>query len=160
MQGDPVRVTLAATGEPSGLAMMLAQYFEQNLRDCPQKRHQAERIRGTLGIVAREGDVGVTVQFMGGEIRITDGSAPDAHLSVYGGIFSLTELATGGVGAMRKLAQGELTVRAAWKHPLFAWRVAQFMRVPAEVWAGTWKVAAGTGAALAVLGLVVYVLST
>ncbi|RJP68047.1 MAG: hypothetical protein C4532_13500 [Candidatus Abyssobacteria bacterium SURF_17] len=154
-------------GEPSGLAMMLAQYFEQNIRDFPRKNEQASRIRGALAIRALEGDVNVTLRFKNGEIEILDGRADDAKVLICGGIFSLTELATGGASALRKFATGELKTHSAWKHPLLMFRVGRFMSLPAEMRAPgegkartrRWKVIVRAVAAAVSLGLSVYFLS-
>lgn len=165
MADQRVRVAVTGPGEPSGLATMLADYFEQNIRDFPDKSVQAQRIRGTLTIEAAEHDVGVTVRFTDGMIEITDGCAAAATMSVRGEIFALTQLATGGRGAWAHMARGDLTIRSAWKHPAFAFRVARFLRVPDAAGSGMaaaaralrWKLAAG--AVLGLLGLAAYVMS-
>jgi len=165
MPEDRVKIILKDAEEPSGLAMIFAQYFEQNIGEFSYKNKQAMKTRGKLAIEALEGDVAVTVDFKGGEIEIADGRDPGADIFVRGGIFSLTELAVGGTGALKKLAGGDLTVRSAWKHPLFAARVARFMSLPHEMKAREtgrgrpplWKLAAGVGGAAAV-GLAAYFL--
>jgi hypothetical protein len=166
MQAGPVTVRLAGAEESSGLAMMLSQYLEQNLRDFPEKSEQAVRIRGRLALEATEGDVGVTLDFRGGKIEIADGCAPDATIFVHGGIFSITELATGGKGALREILQGRLKVRSAWKHPIFVFRIAAFMKLPDEMrrtgTAGSralWpRLLIGAGGAAVLLGLMAYFL--
>ena len=165
MQEDRVRVTLKGGEEPSGLAMIFLQYFEQNIRDFPYKNKQAVRIRGTLALEALEGNVGVTVDFKKHEIEITDGCVSDADMVVRGGIFSLTDLAAGGVGALKTILGGEIKIHSAWKHPFFALRVARFMSLPCEMKVKErgrvrpllWKLAIGAGAAAAV-GLTAYFL--
>lgn len=161
---DRVKVTLAGPGEPSGLATMLSQYFEQNIRDFSRKSDQARRIRGKLAVEAVEGDVAITIHFKGDEIEIRAGADGDADMFVRGGIFSITELATGAPGAARKILGGELKVRSAWKHPIFALRAAGFMSLPAEMrveGAGVktleWKLAAAACGAVA-LGAAAYFL--
>ena len=160
---DRVKVTLTGPGEPSGLATMLAQYFEQNIRDFSRKSDQARRIRGKLAVEAVEGDVAITIHFTGDEIEISEGADADADMLICGGIFSITELATGAAGAAKKkILGGDLKVRSAWKHPVFALRAAGFMSLPAEMRAEgadaktlKWKlVAAACGAAA--LGAAVY----
>lgn len=161
---DRVKVTYAGPGEPSGLATMLGQYFEQNIRDFTRKNDQALRTIGKLAVEAIEGDVGITVSFRGEEIEISEGADADADMFVRGGIFSITELATGAPGVVRKILGGELKIRSAWKHPVFALRAAGFMSLPAEMrveGAGAktlmWKlVAAACGAAA--LGAAAYLL--
>ena len=161
-----IKVALTGADEPSGLAMMMSQYFEQNIRDFPEKTRQALNIRGKLAIEASEGDVGVTLVFRGGEIEVADGCASDAEIFVRGGIFSLTELATGGASAFLRIVRGELKVRSAWKHPVFALRVARFMSLPAEMKSGDaqraraarLKLAAGAVGAAAVIGTAAYFL--
>jgi hypothetical protein len=160
------KISLTGGEESSGLAAMLSQYFEQNLRDFPHKRRQAQKICGKLSVEALEGGVEVTIGFRDGAIEIADGSASDAKISVCGGIFSLTELATGGTGALGKIVRGELRVRAAWRHPIFAYRVARFMSLPNEMKSETatfarpfrWKLALGAGVIAAAAGLAAYLL--
>ncbi|MBI5118264.1 hypothetical protein HZA56_17440 [Candidatus Poribacteria bacterium] len=158
-----VKVTIEQSGEPSGLAMIMQQYFEQNIRDFSYKSRQAGKIDGKMAFEAVEGDVGVTLSFKGERIEITDGCADDAAMFVRGGIFDLTGIATGGPGTLGKVLSGKVQVRSAWKHPLFALRVARFMRLPKEMQTGNaatirltgWKLAAGAGAAI-LLGLAAY----
>jgi hypothetical protein len=167
-----VDIVTEGAGEPSGLAMMLAQYFEQNLRDFPRKSGQALRISGKLSIEAVEGDVAVTVCFRGGEIAIREGSDAGADMFVRGGIFSITELATGSPGAIGKIFGGKIRIRSAWKHPVFALRVAGFMKLPSQIGETGkigedkaaspapslgWKLAIAAGTAI-LLGLAAYVL--
>jgi hypothetical protein len=161
-----VRVKFAQSEEPSGLASMLAQYFEQNIEDYQRKSDQAMRINGKFAVEAVEGDVAVTINFKGEEIEIRDGCDTGADMFVRGGIFSINELATGGPGAVKKMLGGELQIRSAWKHPLFAFRVARFMSMPAELKTGggsatiplRWKLVIGAGGAVA-LGAAVYFLA-
>jgi hypothetical protein len=164
MVTDRIKVTLKEDGEPSGLAMMMLQYFEQNINDFDYKSKQASRITGTAAIEATEGDVGVTLHFKGDQIEIADGCLPDVNMFVRGGIFDITELATGASGgALRKIVSGKLTIESAWKHPLFALRVARFMSLPkemrtnADTKAGSigWKLAIG---AAAIAGLAAYLI--
>ncbi len=164
---DRVKVVFAQGGEPSGLASMLAQYFEQNIRDFQRKSDQAMRINGKLAVEAAEGVVAVTVSFKGEEIEICEGCDTDADMSVRGEIFSITELATGAPGAAKKILSGRLKIRSAWKHPLFAIQVARFMSMPDELKAGgadsaaiplRWKLVIGAGGAAA-LGAAAYFLT-
>lgn len=158
MEADPVKVSLKGDGEPSGLAMMLVQYFEQNARDFGRKNRQARKLRGKLALEATEGNVCVTVNFKGDEIEIADGYEPDARLLLKGGIFSLTELAGGGPNSLKKILRGELKTRAIWRRPFFALRVARFMSLPREMKAQAakaslpleWKLALMGGGAAAI----------
>ena len=111
---------------------------------------------------AVEGDVAITIHFKGDEIEISEGADADADMFVRGGIFSITELATGAAGAARKILEGELKIRSAWKRPVFALRAAGFMSMPIEMrpeGAGLetlkWKLAAAACGAIA-LGTAVY----
>jgi hypothetical protein len=164
---DRVKVVFAESDEPSGLASMLAQYFEQNIRDFQRKSDQAVGIKGKLAVEAIEGDVAVTINFKGEEIEIRDGGDTGADMFVRGGIFSINELAMGAPGAFKKILGGELKIRSAWKHPLFALRVARFMSMPAELKTNggslaaiplRWKLVIGAGGAVA-LGAAMYLLA-
>lgn len=164
MATDRVKVTIKGQGEPSGLAMMMLQYFEQNINDFDYKSEQASKIMGNVAIEAAEGNVGITLHFKGDEIEISEGCHPNVNMFVRGGIFNITELATGGSGGtLGKIFSGKLRIESAWKHPLFAFRVARFMRLPAEIRAAEeaashsigWKLAAGAAVA-AILGLAAF----
>lgn len=163
MSPERVLVSLRGNDEPSGLSMIMLQYFEQNIRDFQYKSEQARAITGKLAIEAVEGDVGVTLDFKGNEIEISEGCASDAKLFIRGGIFDLTELAAGGSGGIGKLLGRKLKTQSAWKHPMFAFRVARFMSLPAEMRTEpasrttAWKLAAAAGGAAAV-GLAAYFL--
>jgi hypothetical protein len=160
MAEENVKLTFKEEGEPSGLAMMLLQYFEQNLHDFGYKNDQARRLVGKVAIEATEGDVAVSLHFKENEIEISEGRLPDADMFVRGSIFDITELATGETGgALGKIVSGRLKIKSAWKHPLFAYRVFGFMNLPAEMKAGSesarssikWKLAAAGAAALLAL---------
>ncbi len=163
MSSESVKVTIAQSGEPSGLAMIMLQYFEQNIRDFSYKSRQARKIRGKMTFEAVEGDVGVTLSFKDEGIEITDGCADDATMSVRGGIFDLTGLAAGAPGTLGNVLRGKVKVQSAWRHPIFALRVARFIRLPKEMRTENaaamsltgWKLAAGAGAAI-LLGLAAY----
>lgn len=162
MAEQNVRVSIKGEGEPSGLALMLFQYFEQNLRDFGYKNEQARKIAGKLAIEATEGNVGVTLHFKGDEIEISEGRLPNADMFVRGGIFDITELAAGGSGgALGKIFSGKLRIESVWRHPLFAFRAARFMSLPAETRDKSeskrpfrWKLAVAGAAAL--LGLAAF----
>ena len=118
MAADCVKVSIKEEGEPSGLAMMMLQYFEQNISDFDYKNRQASKITGKIAIEAAEGDVGITVHFKGDEIEISEGCFPTVDMFVRGGIFDITELDTGGSGgALGKIFGGKLRIESAWKHP-------------------------------------------
>jgi hypothetical protein len=164
---EQVKVILKEEGEPSGLAMMMLQYFEQNICEFDYKRKEAAALMGKLTLEAAEGQVGITVYFKGGKIEIFDGCHPNADMFVRGGIFDITELATGGSGGtVGKLLSGKLKIKSAWRHPFFAFRVARFMSLPAEMKTDAaaakrsfkWKLAAGAAAA-AILGTAAYFLA-
>jgi hypothetical protein len=163
MAEQSVKVTFKEAGEPSGLAMLLLQYFEQNLHDFSYKNDQARKLVGKMAIEATEGDVAVSLRFKGDEIEISEGRLPDADMFVRGSIFDITELATGKPGgALGKIVGGKLKITSAWKHPLFAYRVAGFMNLPAEMKVESrpaksavgWKLAAAAAAVL--LGLAAF----
>lgn len=156
MVADRVKVTTTGEGQPSGLAMMMLQYIEQNINEFDDKNEQASNIKGAVAIEAAEGGVGVTLLFKGDEIEIAEGCLPNADMVVRGGIFDITELAAGAAsGNLRKICSGRLKIESAWRHPMFALRVARFMSLPPEMRAAEgaanrtigWKLAAGAAAA-------------
>ena len=75
-------VTLIAGEQASGLANIVGQYLEQLIGESPQKRSEADALRGNLGLLAWEGDVAITIVFSDDGIVIQEGlHGPDAVIS-------------------------------------------------------------------------------
>jgi hypothetical protein len=152
-------VSIAAGEEASGLANIVGQYLEQLLGDSPQKRFEAAALRGNLGLLAREGDVAITIVFSDDGIRIEEGlSGPDAVIS--GAVEALMHVLAGRANPVWAVAGGNMAFRPGLRQPLFGYRAYKLMRLPGvHLWSGVPRpVLAGAGAAAA-LGAVLFVYS-
>src|SRR3990170_7906536 len=113
-----VVVSLAAGEEASGLARITGQYLEQLLADSPEKRAEAARLRGRMGLHAREGAVEITLVFGDGAITVEEGlQGPDAVMAGAGGTF-LNVLA-GRENPAPALGRPPITLRINGRKPLF-----------------------------------------
>ncbi len=72
------QVVLADGDDASGLACMLADLLEQNLRDFPRRARVAALTRGDVVLTASDRDLSVTLHFGDGRVVVTDGVAPGA----------------------------------------------------------------------------------
>ena len=147
-----VPVTIAAGEGASGLANIVGQYLEQLLGDSPQKRSQAAALRGNLGLLAREGDVAITIVFSDDGIVIEEGlRGPDAVIS--GQLEALMHVLAGRANPVWQVAGRSMAFRPSLRQPLFGYRAYRLMRLPGvHVWSGVPPaVLVGAGAA-AVLG--------
>ena len=153
----PVR--LIAGEQASGLANIVGQYLEQLLGDSPRKRFEAAALRGSLGLLAREGDVAITIVFSDDGIRIEEGlSGPDAVIS--GEVEALMHVLAGRANPAWAVAARSMAFRPGLRQPLFVYRAYKLMRLPGvHLWSGVPRpVLAGAGA-VAALGAVLLVYS-
>lgn len=149
----PLPVTVVAGEAASGLASMVGQYLEQLLADSPEKRAEAAALRGRLGLLAREGAVGVTIVFAEDGIAIEEGlHQPDAVVS--GQIDALMNVLSGRAHPAFELCRGQIAVRPTLRRPLFGHQAYRLMRLPgARPWSGVPPaVVAVTAGAVVVLG--------
>lgn len=136
MAHDNHAVVLPAGENASGLAHMMGQHLEQTLADSPDKRAEAAALRGRFGLVAREGNVAVTVVFDERCIIVGDGlHEPDAVIS--GEVEYLLHVLAGRVNVAGAVREGRVAVRARLRNPLLAYRAYHLMRLPGvHVWSG------------------------
>ncbi len=147
-----VPVHVVAGDEASGLANIIGQYLGQLLDDSPEKRSEAARLRGRLGLRAREGDVAVTIVFADGTIAIEEGlQEPD---SVIGGeVEFLMHMMAGRANPAWEFLGRKMTLQPG-RRPLFAYQAYSLMRLPGvHVWNGLPRPPTGllVGAAAALL---------
>ena len=151
-------VTIAAGEEASGLANIVGQYLEQVLGDSPEKRFEAAALRGSLGLLAREGDVAITIVFGDDGIAILEGlQQPDAVIS--GEVEALMHILAGHANPVIQAFGRTVGVRPALRRPLFGYAAYHVMRLPGvHVWSGVpRKVVVGAGGAVALAAvLLVY----
>jgi len=104
-----VAVDLVGGDDASGLACMLAALLEDNLRDFRARSFVARHTRGDVVLRASDRDVAVTLSFRPGEIRVVDGSAPDAPV-LAGDWLELSKLCSGQRSPVAAVVARELRV--------------------------------------------------
>ncbi len=102
-------VRLDAGEEASGLAMILGDLIESNLRDFPGRRRVASTSRGEIVLSASDRDVSVTLSFRGDEIVISEG-ALDTAPALRGAWLEMAAVCSGRLNPLRAMAQGKLSV--------------------------------------------------
>ncbi len=130
-----VPVNVVAGDEASGLANIIGQYLGQLLDDSLEKRSEAARLRGRLGLRAREGGVAVTIVFADGTIAIEEGlQEPD---SVIGGeVEFLMHMMAGRANPAWEFLGRKMTLQPG-RRPLFAYQAYSLLRLPGvHVWNG------------------------
>ena len=75
-------VIVAPGAQENGLALMLAALVSENLENNPGKRWDFGRLDGRVGIVARDADVSLTLDFRRGALVIYDGLLPRRVLTI------------------------------------------------------------------------------
>jgi len=126
-----VRVRLAE-GASSGLAALLAQYLSQVLADGDAERRRARRLRGRVGITARDHGASVTLDLVGDEIVVRDGIAPPLDAAIAAPYQALLELLRGEGHPLRDHLRGRLRVQISARRPLLPLRVYGLMRLRPE----------------------------
>lgn len=146
-------ITIVAGDEASGLANIVAQYLGQLLADSAEKQETAARLRGRLGLRAREGDVAVTIVFSGEGIAIEEGlREPDGLIS--GEVEYLMHVLAGRANPAWEVLGRRLAIRPGVRRPLFAYRAYSLMRLPGvHLWSGVPRPALSTVMAGAALGV-------
>ena len=154
---SPVRLT--AGEQASGLANIVGQYLEQLLGESPQKRSEADALRGNLGLLAREGDVAITIVFSDDGIRIEEGlSEADAVIS--GKVEQLMHVLAGRANPVWAVAGGRMAFRPGLRRPLFGYQAYKLMRLPGvHPWSGLPRPVLVGAAGAAALGAVLLVYS-
>jgi SCP-2 sterol transfer family protein len=129
---QPVRVRLD-DGAESGLAALLAQYLAQVLEDGEDERRRARRLRGRVGVTARDHGRSVTLDLQGDEIVVRDGAAPPLDASIAAPYPTLLELLRGEGHPLRDHRHGRLRVRVSLRRPLLALRLYRLLRLRPEI---------------------------
>lgn len=97
-------------GEPSGMAEMLAELLEDNLRDFASRAVVASVVRGPVVLKAAGRDVSVGLVFEGSSVEVVDGPVEDAP-EVVGDWSTLAAVCSGRRSPLAALARGELELR-------------------------------------------------
>lgn len=153
----PPAVRLDAGDEASGLATILGELVESNLRDFSGRRRVAVRTRGDVALAASDRDIVVTLSFRPGEVVVLEGAAAGAPL-LKGPWLDLAKVCSGRLSPLRALAQGTLKAEPL-AHPALLAATGFVLSVPESYYdpegvAHRRKVAAGIAAgAVAAVGL-------
>ncbi|MBI4259738.1 MAG: hypothetical protein HY658_04140 [Actinobacteria bacterium] len=114
--------------DPNGLAEMLGGLIEANLSQHPERERLLRP--ATIGILAPDAEVGVTIRLAPGRVTMSNGLAgPPPHLLVRAPSETLIELSavplklglpdlltSDGRAVNRKLLKGEIKVRGMYRH--------------------------------------------
>jgi hypothetical protein len=127
-------------GEPSGLASMVADLIEQNLRRDPARR--ALLLPSVAELDASDADVTVFLRIERDAVRVGDGDVPDAHLRIRSDSGRLLDLTTAplrwglpdplrpeGRAIVGDLLRGRIRIRGLLRHPLRLARLTKLLSV-------------------------------
>jgi hypothetical protein len=85
-------VTLAPSAQDNGLACMIAELLRENVAGKPSKRRDLRKLRGRVGVVARDAGVAMTLEFGGGRLIIHDGLLWGRALTITADSEQITQL--------------------------------------------------------------------
>jgi hypothetical protein len=141
-------VLLAPGAEDNGLCGMLADLVRQNLESKPHKRRDFDQIHGSVGIVAEDAEVALTLRFDGGKLTLHDGIVGVPDVTIRGPADSIVALSnvplTRGLpiarrrdaegkavvdGMMRSMRDGSLQIHGALLHLPMMMRLTRVMSV-------------------------------
>lgn len=141
-------VLLAPGAEDNGLCGMLADLVRQNLEAKPHKRRDFDALSGTVGIVAEDAEVALTLRFDAGKLTLHDGIVGVPDVTIRGPADSIVALSnvplTRGLpvagrkdlegkkvvrGMMRSMRDGSLRIHGALLHLPMMMRLTRVMSV-------------------------------
>ena len=135
-------VIVAPSAQENGLALMLAELVKENIANSPGKRWDFGRLDGRVGIVARDADVSLTLDFRRGALVIYDGLLPGRSLTITTTSekitnLSLINLAYGvpvlhdeqGQALVKDLLGGNVRIEGLLMHPLTLVHLTRLMSV-------------------------------
>lgn len=138
-------ITVDPTASENGLALMLAQLIEENVRD-PDKRADFDALGLRVGIAATDADVRMTMVFGRGSLVIYDGLAPNLDVVITTTSEKVTALsllpirrigplrlpdflADSGRQMIRDIVSGSLRIEGLLRHPLAITRLTRLFSV-------------------------------
>lgn len=116
---DAPAVVLSDGDESSGLATMLAELLEANLRDFRGRRRVATLVRGDVVLTAADRAMSVTLSFGPDVIAVRDGAEPGAA-EVAAPWLSMARVCSGTVSPFTAWRAGELEVHRLRGTPIIA----------------------------------------
>jgi predicted lipid carrier protein YhbT len=123
-----VRVRLAE-GAGSGLAALVAQYLSQVLAEGAAEQRRARRLRGRMGVTARDHGASVTLDLRGDEILVEDGAVPPLDVAIVAPWSVLLELLRGEGHPLRDHLRRRLRIQWSARRPLLPLRAYRLLRL-------------------------------
>ncbi len=112
-------VLLVDGDDASGMAIMLADLLEANLREFPGRRRVAAVARGEVVFEAADRGIAVTLTFVPGAVEVRNGSAPGVSV-VAAPWLSMAQICSGSVSPWAAWRCGDLTVSGMRHAPAIA----------------------------------------
>ncbi len=113
---------------------MLHQFLQQSLADSPNKRRQAERLRGRVVFTSAEDEtIRVCIAFSGKVIEVFDVEDNSVTApSITADFLSVAHLTTGQESPLALLRQRKLKLAFSWRELPFLLGTLRFMKLPAQ----------------------------
>lgn len=141
-------VLLAPGAEDNGLCGMLADLVRQNLESKPHKRRDFEALSGTVGIVAEDAEVALTLRFERGKLTLHDGIVGVPDVTIRGPADAIVDMSNMPIATrlalpvardeagkkvvssmMRAMREGSLRIHGMLLHPALVVRLTRVMSV-------------------------------
>lgn len=129
-------ITVDPGAEENGLGNMVAELLRANVASSAVKRRAFSRMKGSVGLVATDADVRVTLDFDRGRCVVRDGLREGTAVTVRADSDSIVELSNvrivaglpwlfdrTGRGVVRKAVRREVRVSGLLLHPALATRL-------------------------------------
>jgi hypothetical protein len=136
------QITVDEGAEENGLANMVAELLRANTESSPLKKKVFSRMKGSVGLVATDAEVSLTLLFARGSCTVHDGILPGTAASVTADSDSILELSNvrivGGLphlfdrtgrGVVGKALRREIRIRGLLRHPVTLTRLAIVLSV-------------------------------
>ncbi len=124
-------VTLPKGEASSGMALMFADYLQQNFEDFASKRRLARRRLLPVALVASDRKAAITLRFGDGLVSVEDGRQR-AALEYSAPFMVMTKVASAQPLRWEELKQ--LRVKGALRHPVGALLAAMLLRTPGRLY--------------------------
>jgi hypothetical protein len=136
------QITVDKGAEENGLANMVAELLRANIESSPLKKTVFSRMKGSVGLVATDAEVSLTLLFDRGSCTVRDGILPGTAACVTADSDSILELSNvriaGGLpwlfdrtgrSVAGKVFRREIRIRGLLRHPVTLTRLAIVLSV-------------------------------
>lgn len=136
------QITVDTGAEENGLANMVAELLRANIESSPLKKRVFSRMKGSVGLVATDAEVSLTLLFDRGSCTVHDGILPGTVACVTADSDSILELSNvrivgglphlfdrAGRGVAGKVFRREIRIRGLLRHPVTLTRLAIVLSV-------------------------------